>query len=101
MQKIIITTAITVFTLTGCGSSGKWVTTAGHEAPSFVLKQCKEQGSHRGSQLYDDSTRNKGSTGDTGTDAAFVAASLISAMLISDKHTDTCMQESGYVWIEE
>jgi len=78
-------------TLSGCFSSGEWMTRNYHPAPDYEYRDCKRYAADYATDYLD----NSGSY-DQSSALAAVAASIVAAGALKD----SCMKNKGYVWID-
>jgi len=78
-------------TLSGCFSSGEWMTRNDQPAPDYEYRDCKRYAADYATDYLD----NSGSYDESSALAA-VAASIVAAGALKD----SCMKNKGYVWID-
>jgi len=77
--------------LSGCFSSGEWMTRNYHPAPNYEYRDCKSYATDYATGYLDNS-------GAYDESSALVAAAV--SIAAAGSLTDSCMKNKGYVWID-
>jgi len=82
---------IVSLSLSGCFSSGEWMTKSYHPAPSQAHKDCKSYAADSAQAYLDDSAAY---------DESSALVAVAASFALADSYRDSCMKDKGYVWVD-